>query len=51
MSFSEGEAILQKILENTPYMGIYDEFPKKKKKSSQAPNQKMRNTQPNLKFL
>jgi hypothetical protein len=27
MSFSEGEAILQEILENTPYTGIYDEFP------------------------
>jgi hypothetical protein len=29
--FSEGEAILQKILENTPYTGIYDEFPKEEK--------------------
>ena len=25
---SEGKAILDKILENTPYTGIYDEFPK-----------------------
>jgi hypothetical protein len=37
MSFSKGEAILQKILENTPYTGIYDEFPKEEKKTSLAP--------------
>jgi hypothetical protein len=27
-TISEGKAILEKILENTPYTGIYDEFPK-----------------------
>jgi hypothetical protein len=27
-SISEGKAILEKILESTPYTGIYDEFPK-----------------------
>jgi hypothetical protein len=26
-SISEGKAILEKILENTPYTDIYDEFP------------------------
>jgi hypothetical protein len=34
MSISEGEAILQKIFENTPYTGIYDEFPKEEKNES-----------------
>ena len=27
-TISEGKGILEKILENTPYTGIYDEFPK-----------------------
>jgi hypothetical protein len=27
-TISERKAILEKILENTPYTGIYDEFPK-----------------------
>ena len=27
-TISEGKAILEKILENIPYTGIYDEFPK-----------------------
>jgi hypothetical protein len=40
MSFSEGEAILQKILENTPYMGIYDEFPKEEKENESSPEPK-----------
>jgi hypothetical protein len=40
MSFSEGEAILQKILENTPYMGIYDEFPKEEKEVEPSPEPK-----------
>jgi hypothetical protein len=40
MSFSEGEAILQKILENTPYTGIYDEFPKEKKENESSPEPK-----------
>jgi hypothetical protein len=29
-SFSGGKAILEKILENTPYTSIFDEFPKEK---------------------
>jgi hypothetical protein len=29
-TISEGKAILDKILENTPYTSVYDEFPKKK---------------------
>jgi hypothetical protein len=40
MSFSEREAILQKILENTPYMGIYDEFPKEEKENESSPEPK-----------
>jgi hypothetical protein len=40
MSFSEGEAILQKILENTPYTGIYDEFPKEEKENESSPEPK-----------
>jgi hypothetical protein len=40
MSFSEGEAILQKILENTPYTGIYDEFPKEEKENEFSPKPK-----------
>jgi hypothetical protein len=39
MSFSEGEAILEKILENTPYTGIYDEFPKEEKEVKPSPDQ------------
>jgi len=27
----EGRATLERILENTPYTGIYDEFPKEEK--------------------
>jgi hypothetical protein len=50
-SFSEGEAILEKILENTPYTGIFDEFPKEEKKSSQALTNKRRYMQPNMKFI
>jgi hypothetical protein len=40
MSFSEREAILQKILENTPYMGIYDEFPEEEKENESSPEPK-----------
>jgi hypothetical protein len=40
MSFSEGEVILQKILENTPYTGIYDEFPKEEKENESSPKPK-----------
>jgi hypothetical protein len=32
-------------------MGIYDEFPKEEKEVEPSPDQKMRNTQPNMKFL
>ena len=45
---SEGKAIQDKILENTPYTSVYDEF--LKKKSSQALNQKRRHVQLNWKF-
>jgi hypothetical protein len=33
-SISEGKAILEKILENTPYTDIYDEFPEETIESS-----------------
>ena len=33
-TISEGKAILEKILENTLYTGIYDEFPKEEIESS-----------------
>jgi hypothetical protein len=39
MSFSEGEAILEKILENTPYTGIFYEFPKEEKEVKPSPDQ------------
>jgi hypothetical protein len=39
MSFSEGEAILEKILENTPYTSIFDEFPKEEKEVEPSPDQ------------
>jgi hypothetical protein len=39
MSFSEGEAILEKILENTPYTGIFDEFLKEEKEVEPSPDQ------------
>jgi len=39
MYFSEGEDILEKILENTPYTGIYDEFPKEEKEVKPSPDQ------------
>ena len=44
---SEGKAILDKILENTPYTGIYDEFPEE---VELAPSQKRTHMQPNWKF-
>jgi hypothetical protein len=47
---SEGKAILEKILENTPYTGIFDEFPEEEKKSSPALNYKRRNSQPSWIF-
>jgi hypothetical protein len=39
---SEGKAILEKILKNTPYTSIFDEFPKKEKeiKLSSEPKDK-----------
>ena len=42
----EGRAILERILDNTPYIGIYDEFPKEEKEVGLILNQKMRNLQP-----
>jgi hypothetical protein len=47
---SEGKAILEKILENAPCTGIFDEFPKEEKKSSPALNYKRRNPQPSWIF-
>jgi hypothetical protein len=35
-----GKHILQKILENTPYTGIYDEFPKEEKENESSPEPK-----------
>jgi hypothetical protein len=46
---SKGKAILEKILENTPYTGIFDEFPKKK--LNQAPTNMRRHKQSNPKFF
>jgi len=40
MSFSEGEAILHKILEKTPYAGIYDEFLEEEKEGESSPEPK-----------
>jgi hypothetical protein len=40
---SEGKAILEKVLENTTYTSIFDEFPKEENESSPALNQKIRN--------
>jgi hypothetical protein len=34
---SEGKSILEKILENTPYTGIFDEFPEEEKKVEPSP--------------
>ena len=36
---SEGKAILDKILENTPYTGVYDEFPEEEVKPSPKPEE------------
>jgi hypothetical protein len=47
---SEGKVILEKILENTPYTSIFDEFPEEEKKSSPALNYKRRNPQPSWIF-
>ena len=35
---SEGKAILEKILENTPYTSIFDEFPKEENKVEPSPD-------------
>jgi hypothetical protein len=48
-TINEGKAILEKILENTPYTSIFDEFPKEEKKSSPALNYKRGNSQPSWK--
>jgi hypothetical protein len=37
MTFSEGKVILDKIVENTPYTGIYDEFPEEEVEPSPEP--------------
>jgi hypothetical protein len=37
---SEGKAILEKILENTPYTSIFDEFPKEQKEIEPSPEPK-----------
>jgi hypothetical protein len=37
---SEGKAILEKILENTPYTSIFDEFPKEEKEIEPSPEPK-----------
>ena len=36
---SEGKIILDKILENTPYTGIYDEFPEEEVEPSPEPEE------------
>jgi len=36
----EGRAILERILENTPYTGIYDEFPEEEKEVEPDPKPK-----------
>jgi hypothetical protein len=37
---TEGKAILEKILENTPYTSIFDEFPKEEKEIEPSPEPK-----------
>jgi hypothetical protein len=37
---SEGKAILEKILKNTPYTSIFDEFPKEEKEIEPSPEPK-----------
>jgi hypothetical protein len=39
-TINEGKAILEKILENTPYTGIFDEFPKEEKEIELSPKPK-----------
>jgi hypothetical protein len=39
-TINEGKAILEKILENTPYTGIFDEFPKEEKEIEPSPEPK-----------
>ena len=38
-TISERKAILEKILENTPYTGVFDEFPKEKGEVELSPDQ------------
>ena len=38
-TISEGKAILDKILENTPYTGVYDEFPEEDDEPSPEPKE------------
>jgi hypothetical protein len=39
-TIKEGKAILEKILKNTPYTGIFDEFPKEEKEIEPSPKPK-----------
>jgi hypothetical protein len=39
-TINKGKAILEKILENTPYTGISDEFPKEEKEIEPSPEPK-----------
>jgi hypothetical protein len=49
-TISEGKAILEKILENTPYTGIFDEF-LEEEEVKPSPTNKRKHTQPNSKFF
>ena len=42
---SEGKAILAKILENTPYTGVYDEFPEEEVEPSPEPKEEEQATE------
>ena len=44
-SISEGKAILEKILENTPYTIIYDEFPEEEIESSPSQQKEAHTTE------
>jgi hypothetical protein len=39
-TINEGKAILEKILENTPYTSIFDEFPEEEKEIEPSPEPK-----------
>ena len=44
-TLSDGKAILDKILENTPYTGVYDEFPKEEVEPSPEPKEEQHATE------